>query len=232
MNQEQQIVSAYVKLLKELGDLRVSDPPPELILPVPKDELRQIVVRSEHPAKNVLIEALEQFKPEGRYTQLFRAELMRPSFAAVAAAVAIIIGGGSWLWLVGAFLGAVGAFFASLKMEDWAKTGQASQWGNVVFVKFAEMVFVVCWGALWLRLVITSGLYDLYLSTWVRFSAGGVILAVLSLCIGYFFAKYLKRCFSSLSTTRGGENSEVPHSLKSSARYADLTETMDSGYNA
>ena len=191
MDRDQQIVTAYVKLLRELMELKVSDAP-ELVLPVPKEELRQIVARSEHPGKHSLSDALEFFRPGGATVLHFITTLVtRPSFVAIAASVVIVIGGGSWFWLLGAFLGAIGALFATFfkvaLFEHWSQVSRVKRWAWAFAATFAEWVVVPCWGALWFRLVIVSCLYGLYSSTWVRFSTGGVILAMFSLYLGYFF---------------------------------------------
>jgi hypothetical protein len=195
MNQDQKIVSVYFKLLRELRNLKLSYPP-ELILPAPKEELRQILARCEHPAKTWLLEGLEYFKPEGKYGLEFLTKLLsRTLTAAVAASIAIIIDGGSWLWILGAGLGAIGGCTASFKFlvrEDWwSQASQRKRWGWAFATTFADYVFGLCCGALWFRLVVVSGLYGLYSSMWVRFSIRGVILALSSLYIGYFLSIYM-----------------------------------------
>jgi hypothetical protein len=61
-------------------------------------------------------------------------------------------------------------------------------------IQFAELAVLVCWGAVWVRMVLVSGLYGLYLSV-PRLDWFGVLAAALSIVLGYFFSKQFNALF-------------------------------------
>ncbi|MGH8057629.1 MAG: hypothetical protein ACREOH_10415, partial [Candidatus Entotheonellia bacterium] len=168
------MIAAYVKVLQELAALRGLARAPEEVLPLPKEEIAALLHRSTHPNKEKLIGLLGMFE-SGATASLFLARLVsRPAILALAYAVAIAVQGASWLWVPIALLGGVGAFVATSKwawVAAWATLPKWKRWVWILLIELGELVAVGCWGAVWVRLVIVSGLYGLYQSAWVRLDA-------------------------------------------------------------
>ena len=187
-----------MKVLQELAALKGLGRAPEEVLPLSKDEMVTLLQRSTHPKKEQLIGMLGMFE-SGATTQLFLARLLvLPAVLTLAYAVAIAVQEASWLWVPIVLLGGVGAFFATSKwawVERWATLPKGKRWVWLLVIQLAEMAAVVCWGAVWVRLVIMSGLYGLYQSVWVRLDGFGIFAALLSLVLGYFFSKQFNAFF-------------------------------------
>ena len=79
--------------------------------------------------------------------------------------------------------------------EAWATLPKWTRWGWLLLILLGEAAVVVCWGAVWVRLVIISGLYGLYQSIFVRLNGFGIFAALLSLVLGYFFSKQFNAFF-------------------------------------
>ncbi len=123
---------------------------------------------------------------------------MRPAVLTVAYAIAIVVQGANWLWLPIALLGGVGAFFAASKwgwVKAWATLPKWKRWVWLLLIESGELAAIGCWGAVWVRLVIMSGLYGLYQSAWVSLDRLGILAALLSLVLGYFFSKQFNAFF-------------------------------------
>lgn len=181
-----------MKLLKELAALKKLARAPEEVLPLPKEEMATLLHRSTHPNKEHLIDLLAMFE-SGATTSLFLARLVvSPAVLSLAYAVAIAVQGASWVWVPIAVLGGVGAFFAAWKwawVEAWATLPKWKRWAWLLLIQFGEFAAVGCWSAVWVRLVIMSGLYGLYQSVWVRVDGFGILSGLLSMVLGYFFSK-------------------------------------------
>ncbi len=192
------MISAYVKVLQELAAVKKLARAPEEVWPLPKEEVATLLNGSTHPKKEQRIGLLAMFE-SGATTSLFLARLVvRPAVLALAYAVAIAVQGASWLWVPIAVLGGVGAFFAAWKWawaEAWATLPKWKRWAWLAVIEFGEFAAVGCWGAVWVRLVIMSGLYGLYQSVWVRLDGFGIFSALLSLVLGYFFSKQFNAFF-------------------------------------
>jgi hypothetical protein len=192
------VVAAYVKVLQELAGLKRLARAPEEVLPLPKEEMAAVLAQSTHPAKDQLIGMLPMFEG-GTTASLFLARLVtRPTILALAYAVAITVQGSSWLWVPIAFVGGVGAFFATSKwawVEAWATLPKWKRWSWVFGLELAELVAIGSWAAVWVRLVLMSGLYGFYQSVWPRPDAFGIVSALLSIVLGYFFSKQLNAFF-------------------------------------
>ena len=187
-----------MKVLQELATLKKLARAPEEVLPLPKEEMATLLHRSTHPKKEQLIGLLAMFEP-GATTSLFLARLVvRPAVLTIAYAVAIAVQGASWLWVPIAVLGGVGAFFAAWKWawaEAWATLPKWKRWAWLLLIELGEFAAVGCWGVVWVRLVITSGLYGFYQSVWARLDGFGIFSALLSLVLGYFFSKQFNAFF-------------------------------------
>ena len=194
----EQVIAAYVKVLQELATLKGLTQAPEEVLPLPKEQMASLLHRSTHPNKDQLIRMLAMFE-SGETTSLFLARLVsRPALLTLAYAVAIAVQGASWLWVPIAIVGGVGAFFATSKwawVEAWATLPKWKRWLWLYSMQLAEMAAVACWGAVWVRLVILSGLYGLYQSAWARPEWFGIVAALLSLVLGYFFSNQFNAFF-------------------------------------
>jgi len=188
------VIAAYVKVLRELAQLKHLARAPEEVLPLRKGEMAPLLQSSTHPKKDELIELLSMFD-SGVTPSLFLARLVsRPAILALAYAGAIAVQGASWLWVPIAVVGGVGAFAATSKwawVEAWATLAKWKRWVWILLIELGDLAVVTCWGAVWVRLVIVSGLYGLYQSLWVRPDWFGSVAAVLSLVLGYFFSKQL-----------------------------------------
>jgi hypothetical protein len=156
-----------------------------------------VLLRSSHPAKEHLIKMLDVFET-GRAQDLFLGWLVaRPALLTLAYAVAIAVQGASWWWLPVAFLGGVGAFFACSVWswtEQYANLPKPKRWLWLFGIQFAELTVFVCWIAVWIRMVLVGGLYGLYLSV-PQLNGYGMLAAVLSIVLGYFFSKYFNALF-------------------------------------
>lgn len=194
----EQVIAAYVKVLQELATLKKLTRAPEEVLPLPKEQMASLLHGSTHPNKDQLIRMLAMFE-SGATTSLFLARLVaRPALLTLAYAVAIAVQGASWLWVPIAFVGGVGAFFATSKwawVEAWATLPKWKRWLWLGALELGEVAAVACWGAVWVRLVILSGLYGLYQSAWTRPEWFGIVAALLSLVLGYFFSKQFNAFF-------------------------------------
>jgi hypothetical protein len=194
----EQVIGAYVKVLQELAGINRVARLPEEVLPLPKQEMMTVLQRSTHPNKDQLIQLLARFE-SGVTTSLFLAHLVsRPGLLSLAYTAAIVFQGASWLWVPIALLGGVGAFFATSKwtwVERWATLPKGKRWLWLLVIQVAEIAAVVCWGAVWVRLVILSGLYGLYEAAWAKPNGFGIFAALLSLVFGYFFSKQLNAFF-------------------------------------
>jgi hypothetical protein len=62
--------------------------------------------------------------------------------------------------------------------------------GLLLIIEPGGLATRVCWAAIWVRMVIISGLYGLYQSVWVRLDGFGIFAALLSFVLGYFFSKH------------------------------------------
>lgn len=208
------MITAYVKVLQELAALKNLTRAPDEVLPLPKEEMVTLLQRSTHPNKEQLIALLGKFESGARATQLFLSRLIvRPAILALAYAVAIALQGASWLWVPVAILGGVGAFFATSKwawVEAWATLPKWKRWAWLLVLQLGEMAAVVCWGAVWIRLVIISGLYGLFESIWTRPNAFGILAASLSLVLGYFFSKQFNAFFFVTQYTSRRQYREGP----------------------
>ncbi len=189
----EQVIAAYQKVLKELAALKSLARVPEEFLPLPKAEMITLLQRSTHPDKEQLVGLLSCFESTGATRERFFARLIGfPAILALAYAIAIAVQGATWWWVPVALLGAVGASFAMSKpywLEMWAALPKWKRWGWLALIELGEMAAVICWSAVWVRLVIVSGLYGLYQSVWVRLYGFGIFAALLSLVLGYFFSK-------------------------------------------
>lgn len=188
-----------MKVLQELAAMKGLRRAPEEVLPLPKDEMEALLQRSTHPNKDQLLKMLSMFEA-GATTDLFLARLVwRPTSLTLAYAVAIAVQGESWLWVPIALLGGVGAFFAISTwawVDRWTTLPKLKRWlWLLLLIQMGELAVLVCWGAVWVRLVLMSGLYGLYQSVWVRFDGFGIFAAALSLVLGYFFSKHLNAFF-------------------------------------
>jgi hypothetical protein len=192
------VITAYVKVVQELAALKKLARAPEEVLPLPKEEMVTLLQSSTHPNKEQLIGLLDMFE-SGATRALFLSRLIvRPAVLTLVYAVAIAVQGASWLWVPIALLGGVGAFFATSKwtwVEAWATLPKWKRWVWLLLLELGEVAAIVCWGAIWVRLVIISGLYGLYQSVWVRLDGFGIFAALLSLVLGYFFSKQLNAFF-------------------------------------
>lgn len=97
-----------------------------------------------------------------------------------------------------ALVGGVGAFFATSKWEwvkAWPTLPKLKRWLWLYSIELAEMVAVACWGAVWVRLVLLSGLYGFYQSAWARPEWFGIVAALLSLVLGYCFSTQFNAFF-------------------------------------
>jgi len=124
--------------------------------------------------------------------------IVAPAALMLVYTVAIVIQGASWLWIPIALLGSVGAFFASFRWsfgKVWATFPKWKSWLWVLLAQYGDTAATACWSAIWVRLVIVSGLYGLYQSLWVRLEGFGIFAALLSLVLGYFFSKQLNGFF-------------------------------------
>ena len=68
------------------------------------------------------------------------------------------------------------------------------RWFWLFAIQFAELAVVVCWGAVWIRLVLIGALYGLYLSI-PKLDWFGIMAAALSLVLGFFFSKQFNALF-------------------------------------
>ena len=188
------MIAAYVKVLQELAGLKRLAGAPEQVLPLPKDEMAAVLARSTHPRKEQLIGMLPMFEG-GTAASLFLARLVsRPAILTLAYAVAITVQGSSWLSVPIARVGGVGAFFNTSKwawVEAWATLPKWKRWTWLFGLELAELAAIGSWAAVWVRLVLMSGLYGLYQSVWPRPDAFGILSALLSIVLGYFFSKQL-----------------------------------------
>jgi hypothetical protein len=194
------VIAEYVKVLQELAVLKGLERVPEVVLPLPKKEMVTLLQRSTHPNKEQLIELLGMFESSGRATDLFLGRLIGfPVFLSLVYVVAIALQGASWLWVPIALLGGLAALITPILkwnwFEAWATLSKWSRWGGLLLVLLGEAAVVVCWGAVWVRLVIISGLYGLYQSIVVRLDGFGIFAALLSLVLGYFFSKEFNAFF-------------------------------------
>ena len=193
------MISAYVKVLQELGQLKNLARAPEEVLPLPKEEMVTLLQSSTHPNKEQLIGLLGMFESEARAKDLFLSRLIaRPAILAVVYALAIAVQGATWRWVPIALIGGIGAFFATSKwawVKAWATLPKWKRWGWFLLLELGEVAAVVCWGAVWVRLVIMSGLYGFYQSLWARPDWFGSVAASLSLVLGYFFSKQFNAFF-------------------------------------
>ena len=169
------------------------------MLPLSKEEMVTLLHSSTHPNKEQLIRLLDGFESGARTRDLFVGKLIaRPIILSLAYAVAIAVQGASWLWVAIAFLGGVGAGVSTWKwawVEAWATLPKWKRWVWLLLIELGELAAVGCWGAVWVRLVIVSGLYGLYQSGWARPDAYGIFAALLSLVLGYFFSKQFNTFF-------------------------------------
>lgn len=191
------MISAYVKVLQELGEMKRLSRAPDHVLPLPKEEMLALLQHSTHPGKEKLISLLGMF--EAGAAPLFLSRLIvRPTVLSTAYTVAIAAQGAGWLWVPIALLGGVGAFLAASKwawIERWPTLSRLKRWSWLLMLELGELAAVGCWGAIWVRLVLMSGLYGLYQSVWVRLDRFGIVAALLSLVIGYFFSKQFNAFF-------------------------------------
>lgn len=187
-----------MKVLQELAGMKNLSRAPDAVLPLPKEEMAALLQGSTHPNKEKLIALLGMFESGGT-TSLFLARIVsRPAILTLAYAVAIAVQGASWLWVPVALLGGVGAFLATsiwAWVETWATLPKWKRWSWILLIQLAELAAVGCWGAIWVRLVFMSSLYGLYQSVWVRLDRFGIVAALLSLVIGYFFSKQFNAFF-------------------------------------
>jgi hypothetical protein len=157
-----------------------------------------LLQRSTHPKKEQLIGMLEMFE-SGETTRLFLARLVvRPTILTLAYAAAIAVQAVSWLWVPIALLGGVGAFLATSKWawaEAWMTLPKWKRWVWLLLIELGEFAAIGCWGALWVWLVIISGLYGLYQAAWLRVDVFSILAALLSLVLGYFFSKEFNAFF-------------------------------------
>src|SRR5713226_482391 len=99
----EQVIAAYVKVLQELGELKHLSRAPDHVLPLPKEEMLDLLERSTHPNKEKLIALLAMF--ESGAAALFLSRLIvRPAVLTLAYAVAIVVQGARWLWVPVALL--------------------------------------------------------------------------------------------------------------------------------
>ena len=194
----EQVIAAYVRILKELAKrkwLMESGPSrfPEEFLPLPKAEMVTLFQRSTHPDKEMLLGSLRWFGPITETRDIFYTRfIVLPALLALVYAVAIAVQGASWWWVLVAFLGAVGASFIVSKLywvDAYETLPKWKRWCWVLLIELGEIAECGCWSAVWVRLVIISGLYGLYQSVWVRFDGFGAFAAVLSILLGYVFSK-------------------------------------------
>jgi len=131
----------------------------------------------------------------GTAASLFLSRLVsRAAILTLAYAVAITVQGSSWLSVPIARVGGVGAFFNTSKwawVEAWATLPKWKRWTWLFGLELAELAAIGSWAAVWVRLVLMSGLYGLYQSLWPRPDAFGILSALLSIVLGYFFSKQL-----------------------------------------
>lgn len=193
------MIAAYVKVLQELGELKKLARAPEDVLPLPKEEMLTLLQSSAHPNKEQLIGLLGIFDSQARAKDLFLSRLIaRPAILGVVYAVAIAVQGANWLWVAIALMGGIGAFFATSKwawVEAWTTLPKWKRWVWLLLLELGEVAAVVGWGAIWVRLVIVSGLYGFYQSLWVRPDWFGSVAALLSMVLGYFFSKQFNAFF-------------------------------------
>jgi hypothetical protein len=191
----EQVIAAYTKVLGELVDMRAIRAPEE-VLPLPKNEMAAVLRASEHPKKEQLLAALDYFTEAP--TRFLAGLVLGPTALSMAYTIAIAVQGASWVWVPVALLGGISAFFAACKwgwVESWPTLSRTKRLAWIFVIQFAELCAVVSWGAVWVRLVIVSGLYGMYQSSWVSFSAFGLVAAAVSLVLGYFFSKQFNAFF-------------------------------------
>lgn len=190
----EQVIATYVKVLQELADMGGLARAPEEVLPLPKGEMESLLQRSTHPKRDELLRLLTNFEP-GVTASLFLARLVsRPVILTLAYAVAIAAQGANWLWVPIAALGGVGAFAATSKwawVDAWPTLPKWKRWLWILLIELGGIAVLICWGGMWVRLVVLSGLYGLYQAGWVRPDGFGIFAALLSLVLGYFFSKQL-----------------------------------------
>jgi hypothetical protein len=194
----EQVIAAYVKVLQELPALKGLARIPEEVLPLPKEEMATLLHRSTHPRKEQLIGLLTMFESGATTAPLLARLVSRPAVLTLAYTVAIAVQGASWLWAPIALLGGVGAFLAAWNWtwdKAWPTLPKWKRWVWLLLIEFGQLAAVGCWGAIWVRLVIISGLYGLYQSVWVRLDGFGIFAALLSLVLGYFFSKQFNAFF-------------------------------------
>ncbi len=194
----EQVIAAYEKVLRELAALKSRYPPPDEMLPLPKAEMLALVQHSTRPNKEQLIYLLSMFEPGATWDRPFFFHLlMNPALLAFAYTVAIAVQGATWWWVPVALLGAVGASFSMSQLAWLDMYATLPKWkrsGWALLIELGKMIVVICWSAVWVRLVIISGLYGLYQSLLVPLWHGGIngfgdVAALLSLVLGYFFSK-------------------------------------------
>jgi hypothetical protein len=195
----EQVITAYEKLLKEIAELKSRYRPPEDLLPLPKAEMLALLESSTHPKKEQMISLLSMFEASGATRDLFFSHLIvGPALLALAYTVAIAVQGANWRWVPVALLAAGGGLLAMLVpfwVDIYAKIPKWKRWGLLLLFQLGEAIAVICWSAVWVRLVIISSLYGLYQSVWVRLDRFGIFAALLSLVLGYFFSKQLNAFF-------------------------------------
>lgn len=200
MNQrDEAILKSYIKLIGENAQLlQPLARLPEVLLPASRSEIARIVYSSDNPLKEQLISALDFFEPDiGIRSDMISRLTVAPFLLMLVYAISILWTGGSWIWLVISVLGLLGIAGGSIILFSGKLQTATSMNRFFVFLLYDGlwMIGFFSFGALWIRLVLYSGLYGIYSSVTPSFDVWSLLLSLLSLLVGYFFSRQLNSIY-------------------------------------
>jgi hypothetical protein len=195
------LVKQYTQLLEELSGLRMARFPGK-ILPASKDEIKiEIDRRAATGIDNLkwdeMGHSLGMFVSDHSQTGNFIANLtVEPFFISILYSIWIAFHGASLLWILASVLSFLGACF-SLYLS---LTSNNHSFGRALLLSFINFVTYGNYLAIFARLVIYSGFYEIYISTIKAFSLIGLILSLFALYFGRHYTKGMNRIYYFLFT--------------------------------
>jgi hypothetical protein len=212
---ETKLIDSYRKLLANLlgqagGGAGVTRARkwPEIMLPASREELglaldnayATVIAEgslSDTKRLDAMKTLLDQFEDSwDAVADTVASAITTPGMLGLAYAVWLGFRGDGWSWLVGAILGAAGAYCGLLSRFS-AAMGRSGMPGFVraVLSSLCSLVFLFGSGALWIRLVFGGVLSGLYRSVLVEFSVLGIVMALIAALVALHYSKGLNTLF-------------------------------------